>query len=122
MPLTQGAHARAPSGRTRAHRLMLRRCRETRGSGVLAGTSIRESQCAGITVPWAHSCGAVWCGAHACTPLKSATARVIPTSTVRRTQSLCGRTGGTGRTLETPGEDPFLNGEYGAWHTQGLQA
>jgi beta-glucosidase-like glycosyl hydrolase len=26
-----------------------------------------------------------------------------------------------GRTLETPGEDPFLNGEYGAWHTQGLQ-
>ena len=29
---------------------------------------------AGITVPWAHSCGAVSCGAHACTPLKSATA------------------------------------------------
>jgi beta-glucosidase-like glycosyl hydrolase len=26
-----------------------------------------------------------------------------------------------GRNLETPGEDPFLNGEYGAWHTRGLQ-
>jgi beta-D-xylosidase 4 len=26
-----------------------------------------------------------------------------------------------GRTLETPGEDPFLNGQYGAWHTRGLQ-
>jgi len=26
-----------------------------------------------------------------------------------------------GRDLETPGEDPYLNGEYGAWHTRGLQ-
>jgi len=26
-----------------------------------------------------------------------------------------------GRNLETPGEDPFLNGQYGAWHTMGLQ-
>ena len=26
-----------------------------------------------------------------------------------------------GRNLETPGEDPFLNGQYGAFHTRGLQ-
>jgi len=26
-----------------------------------------------------------------------------------------------GRNLETPGEDPYLNGQYGAWHTKGLQ-
>jgi beta-glucosidase-like glycosyl hydrolase len=26
-----------------------------------------------------------------------------------------------GRNLETPGEDPYLNGQYGQWHTQGLQ-
>lgn len=26
-----------------------------------------------------------------------------------------------GRNLETPGEDPYLNGQYGAWHTIGLQ-
>lgn len=26
-----------------------------------------------------------------------------------------------GRNLETPGEDPYLNGQYGAWHTMGLQ-
>jgi beta-glucosidase-like glycosyl hydrolase len=26
-----------------------------------------------------------------------------------------------GRNLETPGEDPYLNGQYGEWHTSGLQ-
>eukprot|EP00931_Biecheleriopsis_adriatica_P070744 TRINITY_DN44536_c0_g1_i1.p1 TRINITY_DN44536_c0_g1~~TRINITY_DN44536_c0_g1_i1.p1 ORF type:complete len:877 (-),score=200.93 TRINITY_DN44536_c0_g1_i1:62-2692(-) len=26
-----------------------------------------------------------------------------------------------GRNLETPGEDPYLNGQYGVWHTKGLQ-
>jgi hypothetical protein len=108
MTLTQWAHARAPpacSGAADKHE----------GVEYLAYAS--HGVTAGITVPWAHSCGAVSCGAHACTPLKSAAA--CGPYRLRRALSHCARR--AGRTLETPGEDPFLNGEYGASHTQGLQ-
>ena len=74
---------------------------------------------AGITVPWAHSelrCGFVRC---ACLHAVEERYSLWSLPAAPRTQSLCGR---AGRTLETPGEDPFLNGEYGASHTQGLQA
>ncbi len=111
MPLT---HLR--SGRTRAHRLMLRRCRQARGCRVL---SIRESRC--YSGHYSAMGAQLRCGFVQCACLHAVEERYSLWSlpAAPRTPSLRGR---AGRTLETPGEDPFLNGEYGASHTQGLQA